>query len=246
MMQPPAKYTVGYFDSYINDRPCKHFCPLYMRREIISRLPSKDRFHYYKTSCAISFKIQPFSRFTLSLIKQHLFYTTRFVSKPNTMRPLALLLSFAAASSAIDVYLYTSNDCIDEYTAALDADPDVCIGPKTSDHWTSIEYRDIPINSSLNVRAYHGGACDNRNPIYETVSNTESYCHQFDSLKWSGAAYSIESAKRDIDVFDDTCSASVDGECTPTKMNRIGTKDGTVYNLDEMDDETYNAMVRIP
>jgi hypothetical protein len=161
------------------------------------------------------------------------------------MHHLALLLVLAATSSAIDVYLYTFADCTDEYSVYVNVNPNVCLGPASEDYYSSIAFRAIPRQWSLDVRAHQGGACHHGTPYSRLISNTESYCHQLSNVRWSGAGYSIRGAKRDVDVFKDTCSAGVGGECTPQRPNRMGTGDGTEYNLDDMDDETYNAMVSI-
>ncbi|KAH8595483.1 hypothetical protein B0O99DRAFT_511918 [Bisporella sp. PMI_857] len=135
------------------------------------------------------------------------------------MHYLSIILGFATAVSALDVYLHsTTTDCSGPTSlVCTNLNPNVCCG-LNSGTVPSIGFRGILYDWYIECRGYEGGRCNVLKTI-ETAYHTNFVCLK--NSPYTGAGYGFRGKKRG--------AAAVAEECTPPDLLIL--ENGEKYSL---------------
>ncbi|KAH8648196.1 hypothetical protein BGZ60DRAFT_423325 [Tricladium varicosporioides] len=148
------------------------------------------------------------------------------------MHYLSIILGFATAASALDIYLHTSRtDCSGPAIVCTGINPNTCCGIPTGSV-ASIGFRGIVNDWFIEVRGHEGGRCG---PIktLDTAFQTNFKC--LSQGPYTGAGYGFRGKKRG--------AAAVAEKCTPPDLLIL--EGGKKYSLVGMEDSQLDELVAL-
>ncbi|TLD21233.1 hypothetical protein PspLS_09301 [Pyricularia sp. CBS 133598] len=154
----------------------------------------------------------------------------------------ALIVSFAATVSAIDVRAYSADHCGGGYVVCTNLNPNVCCPFGGSR--ASVGFAAVPRNWRIRGQAYTGGGCSGGAGTEDSNGN-DFFCIPYRTRgDRTGGSYWFLNRKRSID---ETCPAEQsEGKCEAVaKPDAIGLADGTEYNITGLSDDKIDELMAI-
>ncbi|KAF2113901.1 hypothetical protein BDV96DRAFT_661126 [Lophiotrema nucula] len=151
------------------------------------------------------------------------------------MRYFQILLSLAAAASAVDVRFHSNNGCSGTTIQCGNLGPDSCCGLDNA-AFKSMGFDAIPLDWSIETRSYNLGRCSHLRLLLPP-QHTAHVCHDSgdDIARYTGGGYGFRNRKVD---------ACGDGqECkTSQKPDTLILEEGQKYAVTDMGDDLLNEL----
>ncbi|KXJ89936.1 hypothetical protein Micbo1qcDRAFT_177116 [Microdochium bolleyi] len=159
------------------------------------------------------------------------------------LTPLVLASVLSATAAAIDVHLHYhgGNDACSSFATAwcTNLNPNTCCHSLQGNPYGAISFRAIPSEWDLDLRL-HTGDRDCGSAVVTGRSWGQTYVCLGSPVSVHGGGYGFRGKKREVSV----AGGEQEGSQECQRADKLRLEDGVVYDLEGLDEEQYNEMVR--